>query len=302
MFEKTKKYILHPYELFYKLAQQGMLDWVPSSIYVRLMFRRFFGRFPDLKHPKTFNEKLQWQKLNDHNPLYTQLVDKYVVREYIKKEIGEEYLIPLLGVWDHFEDIDFNKLPDQFVLKCTHDSGGLVVCKDKKTLDKEKAKKKIESCMCRNYYSLWREWPYKHVKPRIIAEKFMQETDGSDLKDYKFHTFAGVPKILLRVSNRFSNGRFDYFYADSFQPANFCAKTGKVSNYVEDKEPPMYRQMLKLASKLAQPFPYVRVDFYDIDGKIYFGELTFCPGAGFDKFEPEEWDVTFGRWMKIPTD
>ena len=194
-----------------RVAREGVFNCLSDKAFLKLLYWARVGKKLNLKNPKSYNEKLQWIKLYDRKPEYTVMVDKYSVREYIKEKIGEDYLIPLLGVWDSFDEIDFDKLPDQFVLKCTHDSGGLVICKDKSKLDIEKARTKINKCLKRNFYKYNREWVYKDVKPRIIAEKFMVDESGTELKDYKFFCFDGEPKAMFIATDRPHDTRFDFF-------------------------------------------------------------------------------------------
>ena len=251
----------------------------------------------NLKTPQTFNEKIQWLKLYDRNPEYTKMVDKYEVRKYIAETIGEEYLIPLLGVWDKFDDIDFAKLPEQFVLKCTHDSGGLVVCKDKSQFDINEARKKINKCLKRNYFWQSREWPYKNVKPRIIAEQYMVDESGTELKDYKLFCFDGQPKALFIATDRqIDDTKFD-FYDMEFNHLPF---TNGHPNAIKDiKRPQGLDDMAELARKLSSGMRQVRIDFYDINGKVYFGEITFSHWSGMVPFEPEEWDYKWGKMIKL---
>lgn len=284
--------------LINSLSFRGYLKWLPDELFLKIIFRLKMGYRLDLNNPKTFNEKIQWLKLNDRNPLYTSLVDKYEVRQYVKDTIGEEYLIPLLGVWDNFEDIDFEKLPNQFVLKCTHDSGGLVICKDKSKLNIVAAKKKIMACMKRNYYWALREWPYKNVKPRIIAEQYMEDEPGKGLKDYKFFCFNGIVKAMFVATDReVHQTKFDFFDADfnhlpfkQHYPNNFDRTLIK---------PASFEQMKKLASELTAGFPHCRADFYDVNGKVYFGELTFSHFSGLEPMEPMEWDCKFGEMIDL---
>ncbi len=274
--------------------------FLPDRLWIQLKYRIFFGRFCDLNNPQTYNEKLQWLKLYNRKPEYTQMVDKYEVKKYIADLIGEEYIIPTLGVWDRFEDIDFDKLPNQFVLKCTHDSGGLVICQDKSKLDIVAARKKINKSLNRNYYYMHREWPYKDVKPRIIAEQYMVDESGYELKDYKWFCFDGEPKALFIATDRGVEGeetKFDFFDME-FNHLPFT--NGHPNAGREIAKPQGFEEMKQLAAKLSQNIPHIRVDFYDINGKIYFGELTFYHWSGLTPFEPEEWDYTFGSWIKLP--
>ena len=274
--------------------------FISDELTVKCKYKLRMGKNLNLDNPKTYNEKLQWLKLYDRNPEYTKMVDKYEVKKYVADKIGEEYIIPTLGVWDKFEDIDFDKLPDQFVLKCTHDSGGLVICKDKSKLDINKAKKKIKSCLKNNYYWPTREWPYKDVKPRIIAEQYMVDESGYELKDYKFFCFDGKVKMLFIATDRGVEGKdtkFDFF------DENFVHLPIKNGHENADKElacPEGFEKMKELAEKLSAGIPQLRVDFYNINGQIYFGETTFFHWSGMVPFEPEEWDLKFGEYIKLP--
>ena len=273
-------------KLFYRYA--------PAKMYLNKRFKVVFGRNINWKNPTTYNEKLQWLKVYNKNPLYTKLVDKYEVRQYISERIGEEYLIPLLGVWNKVEDIDFDKLPNQFVLKCTHDSGSIVVCTDKNSLDIQKAKEKLSKGMKRNFYYNHREWPYKNVKPRIIAEQYMVDESGYELKDYKFFCFDGKTKALFVAKDRNKEDtevKFDFF-DEEFN--RLPIKHGHENSDTPILKPINYEEMRRLAEKLSVGFPHVRVDFYNINEKIYFGELTFYHHSGFVPFEPSEWDYVFG--------
>lgn len=281
-----------------KIAYSGYLNWLPDKIYLKILYRACLNKKLDLKNPKTFNEKLQWLKLFDHNPIYTTMVDKYEAKKYVAEILGEEYVIPTLGVWNHFDEIEFDKLPDQFVLKCTHDSGGLVICRDKSKLDKTSAKKKIEKSLKINYYWSGREWPYKNVNPRIIAEKYMEDSDSQDLMDYKIFTFDSVVKVLFIVSGRQEGvTKADYFDAE-FNHLDFTWGYPKAD--ICPAKPKTFDFMVKAAEKLAKNTSELRVDFYEVNGKVYFGELTFFDGSGFAEFNPDTWDERFGKWIKLP--
>ena len=270
---------------------------IPDKLFLKIKYKLRIGKKLDLENPKTFNEKLQWLKLYDRNPTYTNLVDKYEVRKYVAKTIGEEYLIPLIGVWDKFDDIDFNKLPDQFVLKPNHTSGDVFICKDKSKIDIFKLKKIINKWLKREYYWLHREWPYKNIKPKIICEKYMVDESGVQLKDYKFFCFNGEPKAMYVATDRGIDTRFDFFDMEfNHLP---LIQHYKNSNK-EIKKPIGFNEMIRLARILSKGFPHVRVDFYDINGKVYFGELTFYHLGGLEKFEPEKYDEIFGSWLKLP--
>lgn len=292
--------IKHIARLMNSLSFRGYLKWLPDELFLKIIFRLKMRYRLDLNNPKTFNEKIQWLKLYDRNPLYTSLVDKYEVRQFVKEKIGEEYLIPLLGVWDNFDDIDFEALPNQFVLKCTHDSGGLVICKDKSKLDIAAARKKIVDSLNFNYYWATREWPYKNVPPRIIAEKYMEDSTDGELRDYKFYTFKGEPKFLLLATNRQSKGgpNFDYFDMEG----NHLPLTNHWHPQNVETVPHMpqqYRSMQDLCRKLASDFPQVRVDFYEVDGKILFGEMTFFPQGGFLRLHPDSWAREWGEMIDL---
>lgn len=270
---------------------------IPDRTYLKLIYRIKFHKKLNLKNPKTFNEKLQWLKIYDRKPVYTTMVDKYEAKRYVEKVIGGGYIIPTLKVWDSVDEINFEELPIQFVLKCTHNSGGNIVCKDKNCCSVSDVKKKLERCLNRNYFWQWREWPYKNVKPRIIAEEYMEDKDG-ELRDYKFFSFNGKVKFFKVDFNRFTHHQ-----------ANYYDTNGKLLNFGEEICPPDYdkkiilpdsiNDMIKLAEKLSAGCPFLRVDFYDVDGKIYFGELTLYPASGFGKFEPEEWDELIGLYLDL---
>ena len=268
-----------------------------DEIYVRVEYFIVFGKRLRLKNPQTYSEKLQWLKLHEGDPIYTRMVDKAEAKKYVTEIIGEEYIIPTYGVWNHFDEIDFDKLPDQFVLKTTHDSG-VIICKDKKTLDKNAAKVKLEKSLKNDYYYTSKEWPYKNVVPRIIAEKYMEDESG-ELCDYKLFCFDGKMKALFIATDRFTSGeetKFDFF-DENFNHLPFT--NGHPNATKPIKKPESFQQMKDLAEKLSQKIPHVRVDFYCTNGKIYFGELTFFHWGGFKRFEPEEWDFKFGEWFKL---
>lgn len=291
-----------------KIFIYAFVDWVdylkrhfenPEKVVSRV-FKKRMGYELNLDNPQTYSEKLQWMKLYYHNPLYTTLVDKYAVKHYVEERIGEEYLIPTIGVWDKFDDIDFEKLPRQFVLKCTHDSGGLVICKDKSKLDIAKARETINKCLKHNFYYTGFEWPYKDVKPRIIAEQYMEDTKTKELRDYKFFCFDGMVKYLFIATERQKEGedvKFDFFDAD-FQHLPF--RQGHENAAVLPEKPVQFELMKELATKLSVGMPHVRVDLYEVDGKVYFGEFTFFHHSGWTRFDPEEWDYTFGKEITLP--
>ena len=272
------------------------LRFLPDKIYIHLYYFAHFKHFANLNNPKTYNEKLNWLKLHDRNPLYIKLVDKFEVKDYVSNKIGSEYIIPTLGVWEKFDDIDFDSLPNQFVLKCTHDSEGLVIVKDKGKLDKQAAKEKIEAALKVNFFYIGREWPYKNVQPRIIAEQYMEDHVDGELRDYKFFCFNGTPKAMFIASDRSKDAtKFDYYDLDF----NHLNLKQHYPNAGEVRKPVTFEKMKELAEVLSKGFPHVRVDFYEVDGKCYFGELTFYHFSGFMPFQPSEWDAVFGDWIKI---
>ena len=272
---------------------------VPDKLYLKLKYKNVFNKKLDLKNPQTFNEKLQWLKLYDRKEIYTTMVDKYEAKKYVADIIGEEYIIDTLGVYDNFDDIDFDSLPNQFVIKCTHDSGGIVICKDKSKFNYDEARKKIEQSLKRNYYYSGREWPYKNVKPRIIIEKYMEDNNSKSMKDYKFFCFNGEPKIMY-----LSEGLENHSTASmSFFDMNFNETTCKRKDYklfeYKPEKPKNFEKMKKYARLLSKNIPHVRVDFYEINGKVYFGELTFSTCSGFIPFEDEKWDYKLGSWLNL---
>lgn len=297
--QKVKKGINNPKLIVIAINERGLLRFLSDRQWVKLMYRVRMGKKLNLDNPRTYNEKLQWMKLNYYNPLYTQLADKYEVRKYISNKIGDEYLIPLLGVYDNFDEIDFNELPDQFVIKCNHDSGGLVICRDKSKLDINKARNKIERCLKRNYYKISREWPYKDVKPRIIIEKYMVDESSYELKDYKFYCFDGKSKVMQMITDR---GADDGMKLDFFDMEfNHLDMTKVFPNSKKKlKKPEKFEEMIELAEKISEDFPHVRVDLYNINGKLYFGEFTFFSSSGLKPLKPEKWDKIFGDWFKLP--
>lgn len=293
------KILKNPKLLFLTLGQRGFFNWMDDEKYIKIAYKILMKKPLNLDNPKTYSEKLQWIKLNDRRPEYTMLVDKYAVKEYISKTIGDQYVIPTLGVWSHFDEIDFDLLPNQFVLKCTHDSGGLIICKDKIKLDKVKAKKKIEECLRHNFFYGQREWPYKNVPHRIIAEPYMEDKKTKDLRDYKFFAFDGMVRALFIATERGSKEetKFDFF-DDDFKHLPF--RNGHPNAEKLPEKPVCFDEMKELASKLSKGIPEVRVDLYEVNGKVYFGEMTFFHWSGFKPFEPEEWDYKFGSWIKLP--
>ena len=276
--------------------------WIPDKLYLRLLYRLKMHSRLDLEAPKTFNEKLQWLKLNDWQPRYTQMADKKAAKEYVAGIIGEKYIIPTLGCWDRFEDIDFDRLPDQFVLKVTHDSGGLCVCRDKSSFDVEAAKKKIEGALKNDFFLYGRERPYKDIPRKIICEKYMQDGDNLELTDYKFYCFHGEPRFLY-----LSEGLEDHETAKiSFANLDWSFAPFHRMDFAPFQElppkPDKLEEMIELSRELSRDTLFLRVDLYEINGEVYFGELTFTPCSGFMPFAPREWDAKVGDMLHLPID
>lgn len=275
--------------------------FIPDRLFLKLRFPLYTGYKLNLNRPRTYNEKLQWLKLYNRNPEYTIMVDKYEAKEYVAGIIGKEHIIPTIALYEKTEDIDFDKLPNQFVLKCTHDSGGIVICEDKSKLDIKEAINKLNKGLKQNFYWRSREWPYKNVTPRIIAEEYMTDGDG-ELKDYKFFCFDGTPKYLFIATDRFNKSeetKFDFFDMD-FNHLPFTNGHPNASKPI--LKPKGFDEMVVLSQKLSSGIPHVRVDFYDVDGKIYFGEMTFFHWSGLTPFNPIDWDYKFGEEINLPCD
>lgn len=299
IFKVGLRYLIDESYRFYVNSYLGITNFMSDEKYLRKKFKICIGKELNLENPKTFNEKLQWLKLYNRKSEYTIMVDKYKVREYIKNKIGEEYLIPLIGIWNSTDEIDFEKLPSQFVLKCNHNSGlGMCICKDKSKLNIEKIKKELKKGLKQNYYLTGREWPYKNVIPKIICEKFMQDNEDRELKDYKFYCFNGKVKAVMINSDRNSDQptKADYF-DENYNFLNL--KWGYENSKVLPKKPENFEKMIELAEILSEDIPHIRVDFYNCNKKIYFGELTFFDGSGFEKFDNEEWDYRFGEYIEL---
>ena len=269
---------------------------VPDKIYIKYKYKRITGQKLNLDKPETFNEKINWMKLYDRNPLYSKLADKYEVREYVSERIGGKYLIPLIGIWNTAEEIDYESFPNAFVLKCTHDSGSVIICKDISEFDVESAKRRLSKALSTNYYDYSREWVYKDIKPRVIAEYYLGK-ESKDVLDYKFFCFDGKPFIIQVDFGRFTNHKRNIYdlnwnYLDlSIEYPN--------DSTVKIEKPASLQEMIECAKKLAAGLRFVRVDLYYIDGRIYFGEMTFYHGSGFEKFMPEEYNYVLGKLIKI---
>jgi len=285
--------------LFFALSSRKLLNWMPDEWYLSAMWFTYFHRKFDWKNPQTFNEKIQWLKAKDHNPLYPTLVDKFAVRQFIRDAVGEECLIPLVGgPWKCFDEIDFSRLPERFVLKTTHDSGGVVLCRDKASFDMQAAREKIERSLKRNYYWGGREWPYRNITPRIIAEQYMEGESGGELLDYKFMMFGGEHRCAFVCSNRFAGSKLNVtFFDPDWNRMPF------ERHYHADPQtlpkPACYDEMIRISKKLSAGLPFVRVDLYEVAGRAYCGEITLYPGSGMETFQPEDWDYKLGEWIDL---
>lgn len=289
-----------PRTIILSLNNHGLLDFLSDKKSIEWMYYASLGKRLDLNNPKTFNEKMQWLKMYDRNPLYTRLVDKHAVKEYVSELIGEQYIIPTYGVWDYYDDIDLDLLPNQFVLKTTHDGGGagVIICTDKKKLDSEVAKHRLNASLARDVYKNLREWPYKNVPHKILAEQLLIN-DGHPLQDYKIHCFNGEPKMILVCKDRYeSTGLTEDFYDCNWN--HLPVRRPKHPNAISPIEvPEELALMLELSRRLSVGIPFVRTDFYIVNHQIYFGEMTLYPTSGYTAFVPEEYDKLFGSWIEL---
>ncbi len=296
---KIRNLIDHPSKIL--LAQFERIAFiVPDKMYLRIKYYLRMGKCLNLRHPITYNEKIQWLKLYGRSEKDVMLCDKYAVKKYISETIGEKYVIPLIGVWDNPDDIDFSGLPDKFVLKCTHNSGlGMCICKDKTRLDENKVREELRKGINQDFYLPSRDRCYKGIPHRIIAEEYKVDQGTGELRDYKFFCFNGEPKLLFIASGR-DKGEdavtFDFF---DMNYNHLPFTNGHPNAKVSPEKPQCFDEMKSLAIKLSQGFPHVRVDFYEADGQVYFGEFTFSHWAGMMPFEPEEWDYTLGDWIVL---
>lgn len=273
-----------------------LLSFIPSEPYLKMVYRIKTGKKLNLKKPVGFNEKLNWLKLHEIHPEYTKLVDKLAVRDYIKEKIGEEYLFPLLGAWNSFDDIDFDALPDKFVLKCNHDSGSVKLITDKSKMDTAELKKFFTRRLAMNSYCFGREYPYKDVPPKIMAEAFMEAPNGGGINDYKFFCFNGKPEIMFVATDRATDVRFDFFDMD-FQHLDIVNIHEHADKPVQ--KPVCFEEMKALAEKLTKGMEFVRLDLYEIGGQVYFGEFTFFHGGGFYLFKPDRWEKDLGDLISV---
>lgn len=297
---KIKTMLTTPRIFWIKFAHSPLFRYLPDKTALEIQFQNTFHRKIDWDNPKSFNEKLQWLKLYDRKPEYTTMVDKYAAKEYAASIIGEEHIIPTLGVWDSFDDIDFKKLPNQFVLKCTHGSGDVVICRDKKSFNIDTAREKLTKALKTDYYMVSREWPYKNVPRRIIAEKYMTDLTGpAGLIDYKMMCFSGKVKCTFVCENRFEDSGLTVTVYDSDWVRMDVRRETDVSKS-DRQRPATYERMKELAEKLSERLVFSRIDFYEIDKKVWWGEITLYPAGGMEHFYPEEWDYKLGEWIHLP--
>lgn len=294
-----KKILKEPYILIGILNRKGYLRWISDENYLKWRFKKGFGKELNLNNPRTFNEKLQWLKLYDRNPLYINLVDKLKVRKFVAERIGLEYLVPLYGYWDNFEDINFNELPNSFVLKTTHDSGSVVICKDKVTFDKRSARKVLNKSLKTNYFYSAREWPYKNVEPKIIAEKLLVQENDEELRDYRLFCFDGEPKFIavdFSITDKSKTRRNLYDLDWNLMDATISYPRELKINVAK---PEKLQELIELGKKLSKGLPHARVDFYIIENQIKFGEITLFHQAGMANIDPQSFDLQMGDWVNI---
>ena len=301
--KKILFYFLHPKRALINLLYKYSHLIKSDKLYIVLMYLVLIRKYPNINSPKTFTEKLQWIKLYDRKPIYHKMVDKVDVKEYIESKIGKGFTIPTIGVWNNFDDIDFSLLPDQFILKCTHDSGSYSICKDKREYDFVAAKNKVNHAFKKDYYLYSREWPYKGLTKRILVEPLLKDNSGGDfLRDYKFYCFNGIPKFLYITSDRGTTSglKEDFFYING-ERCEFSQK-GESPASITPSFPKNISEMIRISQILSEDTYHLRVDFYEINDKIYVGELTFFDGGGFVPFNPNKYNSQIGDWIKLPVD
>lgn len=285
-----------PQSLFIVLAKYNLFNFIPDKLYLKILYRLELGLKLNLKNPKGYNEKLQWIKLFDRKEEYKTYVDKYEVRKYVESKIGKKYLIPLIGKYNSVEEIDWDELPNKFVLKCTHGSGSNIICFDKHNLNLQISKKLLNKWMKKNWYYFGREWPYKNLRPRIICEQFMGR-DNSVPEDYKIMCFDGEPKLIQVHRGRYGEYTQDFYDLNwNRMPFN---NVGYQNSKIEYDKPEKLDEMIEIAKKLSEGLREIRIDLYCVDNEIYFGEMTFFDASGLALFEPYEYEEIIGSWIKI---
>lgn len=273
--------------------------FIGDKNYLKIKYRLIMGEKLNLNNPTKFNQKLQWLKLYDRNNKYTDLVDKAKVKDVVKKLIGEKYVIKTYGVYKNYDEINFDELPNSFVLKPTHTSGDVFICKNKSEINHEKLKRTINKWLRRNYYYLHREWPYKNIQPRVIAEEYMKNDndENKSLTDYKVMCFNGEPQIIFTCTDRFNGGLKVTFFDLNWNKLPFSRHYPSSKDYIA--KPKKLNEMISLSKKMSKNINFVRIDWYEINGQLYFGEYTFYPGSGFEEFLPKIWDEKIGKILKI---
>lgn len=298
MIYKIFKLLTNPWKMISVIADYlGCI--LPDKLFLSIKYKAYYGAWPNLVKPRTFIEKINWLKIYGVKPEFTIMVDKVLSKDYVASRIGRKYIIPTLGVWNKVEDIDWGSLPSQFVIKTSHDSGGVVICKDKNSFDVDKAQKVLKSSMRRNFYKLFRERPYKNVPKKIIAEKYLQNKESKDLSDYKFYCFNGEPMYCQVIRDRSTHETID-FYDSNWNHMPFVGLNPGIENGdTAVGRPNCLNELLDKCRVLSEGCPFIRVDFYIVNNQPYFGELTFYPGGGFGYFSSEEWNVKLGELIKL---
>lgn len=296
--KKVARFMTEPEVRFFWLDRRGLYKSLPDDKYLEKKFKLMTGYELDLENPRSFNEKIQWLKLNDRNPGYVSLVDKFLVKDFVAAKIGGEYVIPTIESWDFAGSIDFSLLPKEFVLKCNHNSGrGMYICRGE-PINERKVRKRLSEGLAEDFYIYNREWPYKNVKRRILAEELLKDEGGEELRDYKFMCFNGKVRCSFVCSDRFTEAGLKVTFFDrDWNVMPFERHYPKSDK--EIRKPKNYELMVELAEKLAEGICFVRVDFYEACGRVYFGEMTFYPGSGFEEFTPKDWDYKMGEWLDI---
>ena len=269
------------------------LRFIPDRPYLKLEYRFLTGKKLNLDSPETYNEKLQYLKLYDRKPVYTRMADKLGMRDFVRERIGEDCTVPLLGVWDKPDDIDFDRLPESFVLKCNHDSKGLIICHNKELMDREQSVRILSKSMKRNMFWAAREWPYKNIRPKVFAEQLLEE-----ITEYQVLCFNGKPRLMYLMSEDSDGHLTEDFFDTDFKPLDVSLGYGKTSDRIE--KPSYLDRMVGYAAVLSEGCPHLRVDFIHADGHLYVGELTFFNDAGFAPVRPESWNEKMGKWIELP--